>query len=68
MKLVAKKPDFGWGKLGEGQVKDGSFAVDYTDLELESTKTVDVGFFECDHARAMQGEFHKLHKQVKKGM
>lgn len=68
VKLVAKKPDFGWGKLGEGQVEDGSFAVDYTDLDLESTKTVDVGFFECDHARTMQGEFHKLHKQVKMGM
>jgi len=66
--LVAKDPDFGWGKLVEGQVSDGNFTVDYAELELDATKTVDVGFFECDHARAMQVEFHKLHKQVKKGM
>jgi hypothetical protein len=68
VKLVAKKPDFGWAGLAEGQVTDGEFTVDYAELELDATKTVDVGFFECDHARAMQAEFHKLHKQVKKGM
>lgn len=66
VKLVAKKPDFGWAGLSEGQVSDGEFTVDYAELELDATKTVDVGFFECDHARAMQEEFHKLHKQVKK--
>jgi len=66
--LVAKNPDFAWGKLVEGQVSDGKLTVDYAALDLEPTKTVDVGFFECDHARNMQEKFHKLHKQVKKGM
>ncbi len=68
VKLVAKDPDFAWGKLVEGQVSDGKLTVDYAELDLQPTMTVDVGFFECDHARAMQKEFHKLHKQVKKGM
>lgn len=68
VKLVSKSPDFGWAGLVEGQVTDGEFTVDYAELELDATKTVDVGFFECDHARAMQEKFHKLHKQVKKGM
>lgn len=68
VKLVAKDPDFGWARLVEGQVTDGEFTVEYAELELENTKTVDVGFFECHHARFLQGEFHKLHKQVKKGM
>ena len=67
VKLVAKDPDFGWGKLVEGQVTDGDFTVDYAELELEATKTVDVGFFECDHARDLEKRFHDLHKQVKKG-
>jgi len=67
VKLVAKEPNFGWAALSEGQVSDGDFTVDYADLELDATKTVDVGFFECDHARAMQEKFHKLHQQVKKG-
>ena len=66
--MVAKNPDFAWGKLVEGQVSDGKLTVDYAALDLEPTKTVDVGFFECDHARNMQEKFHKLHKQVKKGM
>ena len=68
IKLVAKDPDFGWGKLVEGQVASGKLTVDYETLDLEPTKTVDVGFFECDHARELQREFQKLHKQVKKGM
>jgi hypothetical protein len=68
VKLVAKDPDFAWGKLVEGQVSDGKLTVDYAELDLQPTKTVDVGFFECDHARNLQAKFHKLHKQVKKGM
>ena len=68
VKLVAKKPDFGWAKVVEGQITDGKITVDYKELDLQPTETVDVGFFECDHARALQNEFHKLHKQVKKGM
>jgi len=68
IKLVAKDPDFGWGKLEEGQVSDGKLTVDYASLEMQPTKTVDVGFFECTHARDLQAKFHKLHKQVKKGM
>jgi len=67
VKLIAKDPDFGWGKLVEGQVTDGDFTVDYAELELDATKTVDVGFFECDHARDMEKRFHDLRKQVKKG-
>jgi len=68
IKLVAKDPDFGWGKLEEGQVSDGKLTVDYASLDMQPTKTVDVGFFKCDHARDLQAKFHKLHKQVKKGM
>jgi len=67
VKLVAKDPDFGWGRLGEGQVADGKFTVSYDELDLESTKNVYVGFFSCHEARSMQDHFHKLHKQVKKG-
>ena len=68
VKLVAKDPDFGWGKLEEGQISDGKLTVDYASLDMQPTKTVDVGFFKCDHARDLQAKFHKLHKQVKKGM
>jgi hypothetical protein len=68
VKLVAKDPDFGWGKLEEGQVSDGKLTVDYASLDMQPTKTVDVGFFQCDHARDLQRKFQKLHKQVKKGM
>jgi hypothetical protein len=67
VKLVAKDPDFGWGKLVEGQVSDGKLTVDYAALDLEPTKTVNMGFFECDHARDMEKKFHTLHKQVKQG-
>ena len=66
--LVAKNPDFGWGKLDEEQVSDGKLTVDFESVDLRPTKSVDVGFFECDHARELQEEFHKLHKQVKKGL
>ena len=66
--LVAKNPDFGWGKLDEEQVSDGKLTVDFESVDLRPTKSVDVGFFECDHARELQEEFHKLNKQLKKGL
>ena len=62
--LVAKDPSFGFGKLVRGQVAEGSFAVPYAQLAFEPTKTVDVGFFKCDHARDVQHEFRTLHKAV----
>ena len=67
IKLDAKEPDFGFGKVSEGWVSDGKFAVGYEELVVEPTKTVNIGYFECDHARKLQDEFHKLHKEVKKG-
>ena len=66
--LVAEDPDLGWAKLVEGQVSDRQLTVDYEALDLQAHEQVDVGFFECDHARDLQAKFHKLHKQVKKGM
>lgn len=68
VKLVAKDPDFGWAGLAEGWVSQGKFAVEYDELVVEPTKEVDIGFYECAHAREVQREFQKLHKQVKKGM
>ncbi len=62
--LAAKDLDFGFGKLVRGQVSEGSFAVPYAQLAFEPTKTVDVGFFKCDHARDVQHEFRTLHKAV----
>jgi hypothetical protein len=67
VKLVSKGYEFGWAMLAEDQVQDGKVTVDYATLEVDKTKEVQVGFFECDHARMLQNEFHKLHKQVKKG-
>lgn len=67
VKLVAKEADFGWAGLDEGWVTDGEFAVEYEELVVEPMKEVDIGFYHCDHARRMQMEFQKLHKQVKKG-
>ena len=68
MGLVAKEPDFGFVGLLEGQISDGESTVDWAELQVEATKEALFGFFECDHARAMQAEFEKLRKQVNKGM
>lgn len=67
LKLDAKEADFGWAGLAEGWVSDGKFAVAYDELVVEPSKTANIGYFECDHARMLQEEFHKLRKQVKKG-
>ena len=67
IKLVAKNPDFGSAKLSEGWISDGQFAVEYEELLVDPAKEVDIGFFECGHARKLQMEFQKLHKQVMKG-
>lgn len=67
IKLDAKEADFGWAGLAEGWVSDGKFAVGYEELVVEPTKNVNIGYFECDHARMLQAEFEKLRKQVKQG-
>ncbi len=67
LKLDAKEADFGWAGLAEGWVSDGKFAVAYDELVVEPSKTANIGYFECDHARMLQEEFHKLRKQEKKG-
>jgi hypothetical protein len=67
VKLTAKTPAFGWMDLKEGDIQNGKLVKDPTEDDLESIKSVLIGFYDCPHARKLQHAFHELHKQVKKG-
>ena len=67
VRLVAKEHAFGFAGLAEGIVSDGQFTVEYAELEVDPAEEVDIGFYDCPHARKLQMEFQKLHKQVMKG-
>ena len=67
VKLTSKTPSFGWADLEEGDIEDGKLVNQPSEEDLESIKSLLVGFYDCAHARKLQHAFHDLHKQVKKG-